>query len=128
VLDDNGVGCIAFSALAQGLLTNKYLHGVPADSRAASGRGNGALEAAAITEALVAKVRHLHGIAQRRGQSLAQMALGWILKDRRITSVIVGASQPEQVLDSIKCLQNYYFSEDELEEIESIIGKRAGVN
>ncbi|HEY1113848.1 MAG TPA: aldo/keto reductase, partial [Chitinophagaceae bacterium] len=113
---------------AQGLLTNKYLHGVPDDSRAASGRGNGALEAAAITEALLAKVRHLDGIAQRRGQSLAQMALGWILKDRRITSVIVGASRPEQVIDSTQCLENYYFSEEELEEIESIIGQRKGVS
>jgi L-glyceraldehyde 3-phosphate reductase len=127
VLDDQGVGCISFSSLAQGLLTGKYINGIPADSRAASGRGNGALEAAAITEALVAKVRHLNGIAQRRGQSLAQMVLGWILKDRRVTSVVVGASRPEQVEDSIKCLENYYFSGEELEEIESIIGKQAGV-
>lgn len=128
VLEDNGVGCITFSSLAQGLLSNKYLNGIPANSRAASGRGNGALEAAAITEALLAKVRHLDGIAQRRGQSLAQMALGWILKDRRVTSVIVGASRPEQITDSIQCLQNYYFSDEELDEIESIIGKKAGVS
>lgn len=128
VLDDNEVGCIAFSSLAQGLLTDKYLNGVPSDSRAASGRGNGALQATAITEALLSKVRHLNGIAQRRGQSLAQMALGWVLKDRRITSVIVGASRPEQIMDSIKCLENYYFPDEELEEIEGIIGKQTPVN
>ena len=128
VLEEQGVGCITFSSLAQGLLTSKYLNGIPGDSRAASGRGNGALEAAAITETLLGKVRHLNGIAQRRGQSLAQMALGWILKDRRVSSVIIGASRPEQVEDSLKCLTNYYFSEDELEEIESILGKEVGVD
>jgi L-glyceraldehyde 3-phosphate reductase len=128
VLEEHGVGCITFSSLAQGLLTGKYLNGIPQDSRAASGRGNGALEAAAITEALLVKVRHLNGIAQRRGQSLAQMALGWVLKDRRVTSVIIGASRPEQVEDSLKCLQNYYFSADELEEIEGILGKELGVD
>jgi L-glyceraldehyde 3-phosphate reductase len=128
VLEENGVGCISFSSLAQGLLTNKYLNGIPDDSRAASGRGNGALEAAAITEALVGKVRHLNGIAQRRGQSLAQMALGWILKDRRVSSVIIGASRPEQVKDSLNCLTNYYFADDELQEIEDIIGKAEGVD
>jgi L-glyceraldehyde 3-phosphate reductase len=128
VLEEQGVGCITFSSLAQGLLTSKYLNGIPGDSRAASGRGNGALEAAAITETLLGKVRHLNGIAQRRGQSLAQMALGWILKDRRVTSVIIGASRPEQVEDSLKCLTNYYFSEDELEEIDSILGKEVGVD
>ena len=128
VLEVQGVGCITFSSLAQGLLTSKYLNGVPGDSRAASGRGNGALEAAAITETLLGKVRHLNGIAQRRGQSLAQMALGWILKDRRVTSVIIGASRPEQVEDSLKCLTNYYFSQDELEEIDSILGKEVGVD
>ena len=128
VLDENGVGCITFSSLAQGLLTSKYLNGIPEDSRAASGRGNGALEAAAITETLLGKVRHLNGIAQRRGQSLAQMALGWVLKDRRVTSVIIGASRPEQVEDSLQCLRNYYFSDDELEEIEGILGKEVGVD
>jgi L-glyceraldehyde 3-phosphate reductase len=128
VLEENGVGCITFSSLAQGLLTSKYLNGIPGDSRAASGRGNGALEAAVITDALLGKVRHLNGIAQRRGQSLAQMALGWVLKDRRVTSVIIGASRPEQVEDSLQCLRNYYFSDDELEEIEGILGKEVGVD
>jgi L-glyceraldehyde 3-phosphate reductase len=128
VLEENGVGCITFSSLAQGLLTSKYLNGIPRDSRAASARGNGALEAAVITDALLGKVRHLNGIAQRRGQSLAQMALGWVLKDRRVTSVIIGASRPEQVKDSLQCLRNYYFSDDELEEIEGILGKVVGVD
>jgi L-glyceraldehyde 3-phosphate reductase len=128
VLEENGVGCITFSSLAQGLLTSKYLNGIPRDSRAASARGNGALEAAVITDALLGKVRHLNGIAQRRGQSLAQMALGWVLKDRRVTSVIIGASRPEQVEDSLQCLRNYYFSDDELEEIEGILGKVVGVD
>jgi len=128
VLEENGVGCITFSSLAQGLLTSKYLNGIPRDSRAASARGNGALEAAVITDALLGKVRHLNGIAQRRGQSLAQMALGWVLKDRRVTSVIIGASRPEQVEDSLQCLRNYYFSDDELEEIEGILGKEVGVD
>ena len=127
VLESNGIGCIAFSSLAQGLLTNKYLTGIPADSRAASGRGNGALEATGITDSLLSKVHQLNSIAQRRGQSLAQMALGWILKDRRVSSVIIGASKPEQLEDSIKCIENYYFSEDELSEIELILGNKARV-
>lgn len=121
VLEKNGVGCITFSSLAQGLLTNKYLNGIPSGSRATSGRGNGALEATAITEALVHKVRQLNGLAEQRGQSLAQMALAWVLKDPRITSVIVGASRPEQLLDSVRSLQNYDFSADELQQIEAIL-------
>lgn len=121
VLDDNGVGCITFSSLAQGLLTNKYLHGIPADSRAASGRGNGALEASGISKETVQKVGRLNELAGQRGQSLAQMALAWVLKDHRITSVIIGASKPEQVLDSIKCLDKPDFSKEELNLIEAIL-------
>ena len=110
VLDENGVGCISFSSLAQGLLTNKYLNGIPADSRAASTRGNGALEAGGITEETLGKVRKLNALALKRGQSLAQMALAWVLKDRRITSVIIGASKADQVTDSIQCLKNTSFA------------------
>jgi L-glyceraldehyde 3-phosphate reductase len=121
MLDKNGVGCIAFSSLAQGILTNKYLNGIPADSRAASGRGNGALEENVLTEAILGKVRQLNNIAQQRGQSMAQMALSWILKDQRMTSLIIGASRSEQVIDSIQCLKNYKFSSDELSAIETIL-------
>jgi L-glyceraldehyde 3-phosphate reductase len=121
VLEKNGVGCITFSSLAQGLLTNKYLNGIPADSRAASHRGNGALEPEAITQENIEKVRQLNEIAEKRGQTLAQMALAWVLKDDRITSVIVGASKPEQVLDSIQCLNKPEFRKEELHQIKSIL-------
>jgi L-glyceraldehyde 3-phosphate reductase len=121
VLDDNGVGCITFSSLAQGLLTNKYLNGIPADSRAASGRGNGALEASGISKETLHKVGRLNELAKQRGQSLAQMALAWVLKDDRITSVIIGASKSEQVLDSINCLTKPDFSKEELNLIEDIL-------
>jgi L-glyceraldehyde 3-phosphate reductase len=121
VLEKNGVGCIAFSSLAQGILTNKYLKGIPADSRAASTRGNGALESNVLTEEILNKVRNLNEIAQQRGQSMAQMALAWILKDPRMTSLIIGASRPEQVTDSILCLKNCNFTSDELKAIESIL-------
>jgi L-glyceraldehyde 3-phosphate reductase len=121
VLEKNGVGCITFSSLAQGILTNKYLNGIPADSRAAGSRGNGAIEADAINEETIKKVRQLNQLALQRGQDLAQMSLAWILKDKRITSVIIGASKPEQVTDSIECLKNYNFTKDELNLIEEIL-------
>jgi L-glyceraldehyde 3-phosphate reductase len=121
VLDKNGVGCIAFSSLAQGILTNKYLNGIPADSRAASGRGNGALETNALTQEILSKIRKLNDVAQQRKQSMAQMALSWILKDQRMTSLIIGASKPEQVMDSIQCLNNYSFTNEELNTIENIL-------
>jgi L-glyceraldehyde 3-phosphate reductase len=124
VLEKNGVGCITFSSLAQGLLTNKYLNGVPADSRAASGRGNGALEASNISEETLSKIRQLNELAVRRGQSLAQMSLAWILRDPRITSIIIGASKPEQVTDSLQAIRNYSFSKEELSSIESIVKGR----
>lgn len=122
VLGDNGVGCIPFSPLAQGLLTNKYLKGIPKGSRAASHRGNGAIEEDAITDEKIAKVIKLNELAVTRGQNLAQMALSWILKDDRITSVLIGVSKPEQVADSIKCLENLSFSADELNNINRILG------
>lgn len=121
VLEQNGVGCITFSSLAQGLLTNKYLNGIPADSRAASNRGNGALEADAITEENLQKVRQLNQIATERGQSLAQMSLAWVLKDPRITSVIIGASRPEQITDSLKAIGSTSFSKEELAQINAIL-------
>lgn len=120
-LDDRGVGCITFSSLAQGLLTDKYLNGIPEDSRAASGRGNGALDSGVITEKIIFKVQQLNALAEQRGQSLAQMSLAWVLKDPRITSVIIGASKPEQVLDSVQSVRNYNFSDEELKRIEAIL-------
>lgn len=121
VLGENGVGCIPFSPLEQGLLTNKYLKGIPADSRASSHRGNGAIEEDFVSEDKINKVRELNVLAEERGQNLAQMALAWIMKDPRITSVLIGASKPAQVLDSIGCLANYSFSDEELKRINAIL-------
>jgi L-glyceraldehyde 3-phosphate reductase len=122
VLGEEGVGCIPFSPLAQGLLTNKYLKGIPAGSRAASHRGNGAIEEGAVTDEKIARIKKLNELAIQRGQDLAQMALAWILKDERITSVLIGVSKPEQLTDSIKCLENTSFSTDELSIINDILG------
>jgi L-glyceraldehyde 3-phosphate reductase len=120
-LEKEGIGCIPFSPLAQGLLSNKYIKGIPADSRAASGRGNGAIEEGRITEENVNKVIKLNELAEKRGQNLAQMALSWILKDPRITSVILGVSKPQQLTDSLECLKNTSFDDTELQEINSIL-------
>ncbi|MDI3309892.1 MAG: L-glyceraldehyde 3-phosphate reductase [Thermoanaerobacterium sp.] len=118
VLEDEGVGSIAFSPLAQGLLTDKYLNGVPDDSRAArkntSLRGN-------LTEENINKVRELKKIADRRGQSIAQMALAWDL--RKVTSVIIGASKVSQIEENVKALDNLEFSHEELKEIDEILSK-----
>ena len=119
VLEKDGVGCIPFSPLAQGLLTNKYLHGIPEDSRAA--KPTGFLQTDQITDARISQVRKLNDIALQRGQTLAQMALAWLLKDSRITSVLIGASRPEQLADSLKCLDNIVFSGEELSKIEEIL-------
>lgn len=121
VLEQNAVGCIAFSPLAQGLLSNKYLNGIPAGSRAASHRGNGAIEEDAISADKIAKVQQLNALAIEREQNLAQMALAWVLKDKRITSVLLGVSKPEQVLDSIRCLENYAFTKEEEDSINKIL-------
>lgn len=121
VLGNEGVGCITFSSLAQGLLTNKYLKGIPKDSRAASNRGNGAIESGQITEAQLKIVGKLNEVAAERGQSLAQMALSWVLRDQRVTSVVLGVSRPAQLTDSIQCLQNTHFSEYELQLIDNIL-------
>ncbi len=119
ILERDGVGCIPFSPLAQGLLTNKYLQGVPEDSRAA--KPHGFLKESAITEGRLRQISVLNDIAQSRSQTLAQMALSWILKDPRITSVLVGASRPEQLADSLKCLDNLQFAKEELARIEEIL-------
>lgn len=119
ILEENGVGCIPFSPLAQGLLTDRYLNGVPSDSRA--GKTVGFLKKEHITEEKLVKIRGLNDIAQKRGQSLAQMALAWILKDPRITSVLIGASKPEQISDSLMCLANISFAPEELASIERIL-------
>ncbi|MDB5286186.1 MAG: L-glyceraldehyde 3-phosphate reductase [Mucilaginibacter sp.] len=119
VLEKDGVGCIPFSPLAQGLLTNKYLHGIPQDSRAA--KSTGFLQESQVTDEVIAKIKKLNSLAEQRGQTLAQMALAWLLKDTRVTSVLIGASKPEQLADSLKSLDNIDFSADELQKIEAIL-------
>lgn len=119
LLETSGVGCIPFSPLAQGLLTNKYLKGIPSDSRVA--KGVGFLTENNITDERLSQITRLNDIAVKRGQSLAQMALSWILKDERVTSVLIGASKPEQLLDSLKCLDNIKFNTEELNLIETIL-------
>lgn len=119
VLEDNGIGCIPFSPLAQGLLTNRYINGIPEGSRASK---KAFLKPEMITPQKLEKINALNKIAQNRNQSLAEMALAWILKDKRITSVLVGASSVEQLDDNLKCLENLQFSNDELKEINSILG------
>lgn len=118
VLEANGVGCIPFSPLAQGLLTNKYLKGIPEGSRATKGVF---LKQEQITEAVLSKVRALNDMATTRNQSLAQMALAWLLKDERVTSVLIGASSSAQLLDSVDCLKSLQFSNEELAAIETIL-------
>ena len=118
-LDEEGIGCIPFSPLAQGLLTDKYLNGIPKDSRA--GKPHGFLRPHQITDEKLAKVRRLNELAQTRGQTLAQMALAWILRHRQITSALIGASSIAQVDDGVGALKNLAFSNDELQNIEKIL-------
>ena len=119
VLEQEGVGCIPFSPLAQGLLTKKYLKGIPADSRAAFDHGH--LKENQITPELIQKIAKLNEMALNRGQTLAQMALAWLLKDERVTSVLIGARTVEQLLDSLQCLKNKDFATEELNTIEEIL-------
>jgi len=114
-LEEVGAGCIAFSPLAQGLLTDRYLKGIPADSRIATG---GAMSADMLTDTNLAKVRGLSAIAQRRGQSLAQLALVWALRDPRMTSVVIGASSVAQLDANLDALANMDLTNDELAEID----------
>ena len=123
VLEKEQVGCIAFSSLAQGLLTNKYLKGIPKNSRAGRHLENGAITESQVTKEVIEKAKKLNEIAASRKQSLAQMALAWVLKDERITSVILGASKPRQVLESIDAIKNIHFSKEELEKIDWILKK-----
>jgi L-glyceraldehyde 3-phosphate reductase len=121
VIEENKIGCIAFSSLAQGILSNKYLNGIPADSRAASQRGNGALEADQISAETLKKIHALNELALERKQSLAQMSLAWVLKDPRITSIVIGASKTDHIIDSLQCLNNFNFTFEELKIIDSIV-------
>ena len=113
-----GMGIIAFSPLAQGLLTDKYLHGVPEDSRIA--RDPRFLQKSALTPERLEQIRALNEIAQERGQTLAQMALSWILKDDEVCSVLIGASRPEQITENVKIVEKCEFSVEELNKIEKI--------
>ena len=119
VLEEKGIGCIPFSPLAQGLLTDRYLKGIPPDSRA--GKPHGFLKKQEITPEVLNKIKSLNAIAAKREQSLAQMALAWLLKDKRITTVLIGASSVEQLMNNLKCLENIKFSTHELGEIEKIL-------
>jgi L-glyceraldehyde 3-phosphate reductase len=119
VLEKQGMGCIAFSPLAQGLLTNRYLGGIPDGSRAS--KAHGFLKPADITDDKINRVRKLDAMAGKRGQNLSQMALAWVLRDSRVTSVLIGVSSVEQLEDNLKMLQNTAFSKEELEEIEKVL-------
>jgi L-glyceraldehyde 3-phosphate reductase len=119
VLDEEGVGCIIFSPLAKGVLTDRYLEGVPSDSRAA--KPHGALGPRELTEERLVKVRQLKKIADSRGQTMAQMALAWDLRRETVTSALIGASSPEQVEQNVATLSNLAFTDDELAQIEKIL-------
>ncbi len=116
-LEDTGMGCIAFSALAQGLLSDKYLAGIPQDARI-NRAGGGSLKAEHLSDANLARVRALNDIAQSRGQSLAQMAVAWVLRDARVSSALIGASRPEQITELAAAVQKLEFSAVELAAIE----------
>ncbi|RKQ39182.1 aldo/keto reductase [Enterobacter sp. R1(2018)] len=118
-LEQNGIGCIAFTPLAQGLLTGKYLNGIPAGSRMqVEGKKARGLTENMLSEANLNSLRLLNEMAQRRGQTMAQMALSWLLKDERVTSVLIGASRPEQLEENVKALENLTFSAEELSNID----------
>jgi L-glyceraldehyde 3-phosphate reductase len=120
VLGKEGVGAIAFTPLAQGLLTDRYLHGIPADSRATKAVF---LKESDISEDRLARIRSLNELAAQRGQSLAQMALAWVLRDERMTSALIGASRVEQIEQNVAALANLSFSADELARIDAILGQ-----
>jgi L-glyceraldehyde 3-phosphate reductase len=119
VLEKEGVGCIAFSPLAQGLLTDKYLDGIPDGSRAS--KPHGFLKPADITDETQSKVKRLNDLAKQRGQTLAQMALAWVLRHKAMTSVLIGASKVEQIEDAVGTLNNIKFTKEELQKIEFIL-------
>ncbi|BCG58336.1 L-glyceraldehyde 3-phosphate reductase [Paenibacillus sp. URB8-2] len=124
VLEHNGVGSIAFTPLAQGMLTNKYLNGIPGDSRAA--KPSTALNESQITPEALRKVRLLNQMASARGQSLAQFALAWVLRSGRVSSALIGASRVSQIEENVAALSNLEFSQEELERIEVILGAENG--
>jgi L-glyceraldehyde 3-phosphate reductase len=119
LLAAEGVGCIAFSPLAQGLLTDKYLGGIPAGSRAS--KAHGFLKPEQITKEMLDKVRKLNEIAKKRGQKLAQMAVAWVLRDKAMTTVLIGASRKEQIDDAVGALDRLQFSAEELRSIDHIL-------
>jgi L-glyceraldehyde 3-phosphate reductase len=119
LLEKEGVGCIVFSPLAQGVLTGKYLNGIPADSRA--GGKSIFLKPESLTAEKLDKVRRLNDLAVQRGQTLAQMALAWVLRGGRVTSALIGASKPEQIDDCVKAVEHLDFTQDELDRIEDIL-------
>ena len=121
VLRENGVGCICFAPLQNGILTKRYLNGIPADSRAAHDPRY--LKPDAITEERIAKVRALGEIAAQRGQELSQMALAWVLRDPVVTSALIGASRPEQIIENVKALDAAPFTKEELDAIDAILAK-----
>ena len=121
VLDAEGVGCIAFCPLAQGLLTNRYLEGIPSDSRAS--KPHGFLKPNDIDEHRLKQVRALDQLARERGQALAQMALAWVLRDPRVTSALIGASRVEQIEQNVAALANLKFSAEELRKIDEVLGQ-----
>ncbi len=120
IAGENGVGFVGFSPLAQGMLTNKYLHGIPEGSRAA--RAEGFLKIDQVTPEVVDKVKKLNELAAQRGQTLAEMALAWALRDQRVTSLIIGASSVAQLDDNLKALNNLQFTIEELKIVDSILG------
>lgn len=122
VLEQYGVGCIPFSPLAQGMLTDKYLKGIPTDSRAA--KAHGFLQTSELTDTRLQQIRELNEMARQRNQSLAQMALTWLLKDKRVTTVLIGASSVAQLDNNIDALNNLSFSNDELTAIENVLQKK----
>ena len=123
-LDGLGVGSIVFSPLAQGMLTDKYLNGVPQGSRATQGKS---LRESFLNEQTLANIQALNGIARKRGQTLAQMALAWVLRGGRVTSALIGASRPEQVEDCVGALKNLDFSDAEFAEIDGY-AREANIN
>ncbi len=121
VLKQEGIGCIVFSPLAQGLLTNRYLKTIPADSRAA--KPHGFLRKEDITKERLSKIKRLNDLARQRGQSLAQMAIAWVLRHPTVTSALIGASKVEQIEDGVGALKHLQFSEQELKQIEKILAE-----
>jgi len=124
-LADEGIGCIAFSPLAQGMLTQKYIGGIPEESRA--GQKGTPLSKKLLTKENLDRIENLNKIAESRGQSLAQLALAWVLRRPEVTSVLIGASRPEQIEENVKALDKLSFSDDELKEIDKY-AKEGGIN